>query len=358
VNTETYPGGLTEAQVRQLADPAVLAPYVQSVVTATTKDKPGKSLLVAYIDALACRAIADRLLGPLAWEEELTLTPMPLPNGNGYGAVARVTLHTVHGSRHRDSAGGNDSLQPDTGYKGSDSDAKKRAWMRWGLGVALARLSQEWVPNEQRGNGKPRPQEAAVNRVLAKWRKDLEKMGEQFARQVAGEAAAHETPREAVVERGAEGSIPTTPLSSDEPAEAAPPPAQPEAQPTPAPVPSTPEEKPAEAAQGIPTEDVEFPKGEPPSADTPAGGPVNAAEVKPEALDAGAKAVGAPGTGTTWQERATWARERFGGKDAVKALLEDLGDRPYESRLGQDPVWAMVVNHALENEQTTNQEAA
>lgn len=359
---QQYPG-TDPANLDRLSDPGLLAPYLKAVAVGGGKCAP-------YIEATAYRSIADRVLGAANHSTELTMVPTRQPrylkhkrgyDGNpdtevdtagGTGAVARVTVWLA-GREHpkvAEAGGSNASEAPDTGFKGADSDSKKRAWAAMGLGVALARL-----PNI-RCNPKVEREVAAA---VAQWKATLEgwqaKVDERRG-QADGVDPAEETDGTEVATTGNES------LHEDATTTAAP--AVPEGhQVNPAtgevtPVDTAPTSSPPAAPVPVDRSDMQ---PQPPS--EPAVSPTPVAAAAPSASAAWtlaelADVLKAPGVGTGWQVRGAWAREHMGQSGPKWDQLKVAVGMRFDSQVANDEVWTKVLAFLVEHPDMKQEAAA
>ncbi|MCC6271098.1 MAG: hypothetical protein IT190_07460 [Microbacteriaceae bacterium] len=160
--------------MRALSDPRLLIPHLQVKVQTA---KEWGATVVGYVDARDKGIIADNVLGPGVWSNELTEKPHQIGD-RGWIASARVT---VDGVSHEDTGTGTGDLE--TGAKGAASDAIKRAWVHFGLGRALYFLSkQNKVKVWQRKDGKYDVSAEEKARVREEWVTELLAMGVQWER--------------------------------------------------------------------------------------------------------------------------------------------------------------------------------
>lgn len=117
-----------------------------------TRDKT-KALAVAYLKNRAIQDRLDAVCGAAGWRNEYR----PGPAG---GVVCGISVRVVFGSGRAEwvtkwDGADNTQIEP---TKGGLSDSMKRAAVQWGIGRLLYRLPAQWVPIDDRGAFKRRPE--------------------------------------------------------------------------------------------------------------------------------------------------------------------------------------------------------
>lgn len=174
------------APLRALADPGLLAPFLEAKVQATfPKEKPTKAIVVVYVDARAVASILDRTIGPDAWSFQLLQAPMP--SDQGWTAHGRLTVQSPAGREVIREDFGTGTGNAEMGGKGAASDALKRCAAQLGVGRALYALEAQTVPCDERKRVTPEAMRGCVER----WRVQINKWALQFR---AGQAEADAPP--------------------------------------------------------------------------------------------------------------------------------------------------------------------
>lgn len=176
--TTTDPVTAWERRVRDLANPAHVAPFIKP-------KQQGGSTIVAYIDARAVAAILDRVLGPAGWSftlQEAPTRPIKQDEAGWYRQKDGKTLFdtpwvahgrlTIHGPDGRDIIRedvGSSTGDQDNGALGAASGALKRCAAVLGIGRAVYALPKVSGKVNQQGD-----------RAVSAWKQQLAAWGERF----------------------------------------------------------------------------------------------------------------------------------------------------------------------------------